>query len=182
VATYGPPSVPGFPAGFGPQATDFGTWVFRNFAFFQNGVVLRASQATTATTLPDTAVSTKIAYDSILEDPYSGWNASTHLWTPPAGYSGWYQVTVTIRTATLADLVNLQPALAGTWTYGLGILQAQGAGTPGGGASGTFTVYLTGGQDTVGGACGLYNSGSNVSTSLTAGQQSALEIVWVSQS
>jgi hypothetical protein len=179
VTTYSPPLVPVFPAGYGPQASDFDTWWYQNASFFQNRIVFRADQENAATSLPDSGASTTIAYDTVLEDPYSGWNASTHLWTPPAGYSGWFQVTVTIRTVALGTLVGLRPALTGTWTYHLDSVQGASAG--GAGASATFRVYLTGAQDNAGGACQLLNSGSAVNTSLTAGQRSTLEIVWISQ-
>jgi hypothetical protein len=177
MATWPAGSVPTFPAGWAPQASDMNTWWYNTAGFLQNGVVLRVHQAGTATTLPDTGAVTTIAFNNVDEDPYSGWNPATHLWTPPAGYSGWFQATLTIRTAGLAGLVDLKPLLVGTYSYQLSTLQSAQAG-----ASGTNTVYLVGGQDTIGGACSLLNSGSNANTSITAGQQSTLEIVWVSQS
>jgi hypothetical protein len=179
VATWPPPFVPAFPAGYGPQASDFATWWYQNAAFLQNRVVFRASQTTTATTLPDSQAITTIGYDNVLEDPYSGWDPGTFLWTPPAGYSGWYQVTMTIRTGTLAGLVNLRASLAGSYTYQLTCLQ--GSSTDGG-VSATYGVYLTGGQDNAGAAGQLLNSGANVDTSLVSGQESTLEICWLSQS
>jgi hypothetical protein len=180
MATWPAPAVPVFAAGAAPTETVMdGLWY--NFAgFAQTGVVLRVSQSSAATSLPDTGAVTKIGYDTVAEDPYSGWSASSHEWTPPTGYSGWYQATVTIRTVTLSNLVDLRPALAGTYTYNL--TTVQGSSSAGAGACATFTVYLIGGQDTLGAACQLLNSGSNVNTSLTAGQQSTLEIVYLSQS
>lgn len=180
MVTFNAPVVPVFPAGFGPQATDFSTWWYQTASFLQNGVVLRVDQESAATSLPSTGATTTIAFDTVLEDPYSGWSASTHLWTPPAGYSGWYQVTLTVRTVTLANLVDLRPALVGTTTYNL--TTVQGNSNAGAGCSATFVVPLIGGQDSVGGACQLLNSGANINTSLTAGQRSTMEIVFVSQS
>ena len=180
MATYGPPAVPVFNAGYGPQAADFNTWWYQTASFLQYGVVLRATQTTTATSLPDSGAATTIGFDDVLEDPYSGWDSGTFLWTPPAGYSGWYQATLTVRTVEVAANVNLRPLLAGT--YGQALATAMGADTSGAGVSGTFVVYLVGGQDTIGGACELLNSGSAKNTSLTSGQQSTLELVWVSQS
>jgi len=179
MATYNTPVTPVFNAGYGPYASDFNTWIYQTFSFFQNKVVLRVSQTTTATSLPDSGAVTTIAYDTVLEDPYSGWNASTHLWTPPSGYSGWYQATITIRTVTLSNLVMLRPVFAGTYSYAL--TTVQGNSNAGAGVSATFTVYLVGGQDTLGAACSLLNSGSAVNTSLTAGQESTLEIIYLSQ-
>jgi hypothetical protein len=180
VATYGPPSVPVFSAGYGPLAQDFYNWWFQNASFFQNRVVFRASQTTTATSLPDSGAATTIGFDTVAEDPYSGWDSGTYLWTPPSGYSGWYQATLTVRTVTLADNVDLRPVLAGTYSYTLACVM--GSSSNGAGAGCTFITYLVGGQDTIGGACELLNSGSAVNTSLTAGQQSAFELVWISQS
>jgi hypothetical protein len=171
--------VPVFNAGYGYLANDFNSLWMNTAGFLQNKVVLRVSQTTTATTLPDTGAVTTIAFDNVIEDPYSGWSASTHLWTPPAGYSGFYQATITIRTVTLANLVDLRPALAGTYTYNL--TTVQGNSNAGAGACATFGAYLIGGQDTIGAACQLLNSGSNVNTSLTAGQQSTFELIWLSQ-
>jgi len=181
MTTWAPPFVPVFPAGYGPQAADFDTWWFQNAGFLQNRVVFRASQTTTATTLPDSGAVTAIGYDNVIEDPYSGWDSGTFLWGPPSGYSGWYQVTITVRTATLAELVNLRPAITGSWDYSLTCVQGSSSGT-GGGVSATYTVYLVGGQDSAGAGCQLLNSGSAVDTELTAGQNSTLEIVWISQS
>jgi hypothetical protein len=180
VATYNPPSVPAFPAGYGPTQLDFDNWWYQTAAFLQNRVVFRATQTTTATSLPDSGASTLIHFDDVLEDPYSGWDSGTWMWTPPAGYSGWYQATLLVRTVAVGADVDLRPILAGT--YGQALATAQGTTAFGAGVSGTFTVYLVGGQDTIGGACELLNSGSAVNTSLTAGQQSALELVWISQS
>jgi hypothetical protein len=180
MATWNPPVVPVFPAGYAPQATDFNTWWYQTGSFLQNRVVFRASQTTTATSLPDTGSAVTIAYDNVIEDPYSGWSASTHLWTPPAGYSGFYQATITLRIVQPASLVFIEPRLAGTYTTTLAAVQGQS--NAGAGVSGTFTVYLVGGQDTLGAEAQLLNSGSNLNTSLTAGQQSSLEIVYLSQS
>ena len=180
MTTWPAPSVPVFPAGYGPTQTDLDNWWYNVAGFLQTGVVFRASQTTTATSLPDSGAATTIGFDTVLEDPYSGWDGSTFLWTPPAGYSGWYQATLTVRTVEVAANVNLRPLLAGT--YGQALATAMGADTSGAGVSGTFIVYLVGGQDTIGGACELLNSGSAKNTSLTSGQQSTLELVWVSQS
>ena len=180
MATYNAPAVPVFSAGYGPQASDFNSWWMQTASFLQNRVVFRASQTTTATSLPDSGAATTIGFDDVLEDPYSGWDSGTYLWTPPAGYSGWYQATLTVRTVTLANNVDLQPLLAGTYDYAL--CRLMGSSDNGAGAQGSAIVYLVGGQDTIGGACKLLNSGAAVDTDLTAGQQSTLELVWISQS
>lgn len=178
--TFPAPFVPTFPAGFGPQATDFQNWIYGTMGFLSTRVVLRVAQETAATSLPDSGAATLIHYDTVLEDPYDGWDGSTYLWTPPAGYSGFYQATLTIRTAEVANLVALRPVLAGTFSYTLACVQGQS--NAGAGVCATFTTYLVGGQGTIGGACELLNSGAAVNTDITAGQNSTFELVWVSQS
>jgi hypothetical protein len=182
MATWNAPAVPVFPAGYCPQQADFSTWWYQVAGFLQNKVVARVSQATTATSLPSSGAVTVIGFDTVAEDPYSGWNATSHEWAPPAGYSGWYQVTLTVRTAPMTgvDLYTyMVQTSSGGQTPAVGV---QGASNVGAGASGTWTVYLTGGQDAVQGAAGLEHASAAVSTSLTAGQQSTMEIVWLSQS
>ena len=179
MATYNAPSVPVFNAGYGPEAADFDTWWYQTASFLQNRVVFRASQTTTATSLPDDGDATTIEFDTVAEDPYSGWDGSTFLWTPPTGYSGWYQATLLIRTADVAANVDLRPLLTGTYSYQLSTVMGA---TFGAGVSGTYVVYLVGGQDTIGGACQLLNSSANVDTSTTSGQQSTFELVFISQS
>lgn len=180
MTTWPAPSVPVFPAGYGPTQTDLDNWWYNVAGFLQQGVVFRASQTSAATSLPDSGASTLIHFDTVAEDPYSGWDDSTYLWTPPAGYSGWYQATLLVRTAEVGADVDLRPLLAGT--YGQALATAQGTTGFGAGVSGTYAVYLVGGQDTIGGACELLNSSANVDTSTTAGQVSTFELVWLSQS
>jgi hypothetical protein len=171
--------VPVFPAGYQPQQADFLGWWYQTAAFMQNRIVFRADQATTATTLPSSGAPTLITYDNVLEDPYSGWSAGTHLWTPPAGYSGWYHVTITVRIANNGALVDLRPMLAGTYTYTLGLAQTANISSSSAGASGTYRVYLIGGQDGIGAQAELLNASAGANTFLTAGQRSTLEIAWI---
>lgn len=181
--TFPAPLVPAFPAGYPPQQADFTTWWQDTSAFLQNKVVARVSQSVTATTLPHSGVQTVIGFDTILEDPYAGWVGSPfYEWRPPAGYSGWYQVTITVRTgfASGADLyvyVNTPALGASAPVGGLQLANSVNAGV-----SGTFTTYLVGGQDAVQGVASLVNSGADIGTSLTAGQQSTMEVAWLTQS
>lgn len=181
MATYPPPVVPDILAGFGPQQADMaGLWV-EPASFFQNRIVARVSQTSTTTSLPSSGNATTVAFDTVIEDPYSGWSAGSFNWTPPAGYSGWYQVTLTvIVSAPGATGVTLQLNLlyGGVSTGKIsGCLQPNATG----GCSGEFLIYLTGGQDAVAGQAAVKNSGSAVSTKDTpAGQQSTMEIVWIS--
>lgn len=183
MATYSAPVVPAFPAGYAPLQSDFATWWYQNASFLQNRIVARVSQTTTATTLPASGADTVIDFDTVLEDPYSGWVGSPFWeWRPPAGYSGWFEVTVCVRTAAVPAGADLQvnvynPALSTV----VPAQCAQAGDNFGAGVCGSWTTYLVGGQDSVAAAASLLNSGSAVNTSLTAGQQSTMQVVWLSQ-
>ncbi len=179
MTTYNAPVVPVFLAGTGPAATDMNTFWYQTASFLQNRIVLRVSQTTTATSLPSAGTQTTIEFDDVLEDPYSGWSSSSHSWTPPSGYSGWYECTFTLRTVTLANLVDLSGVIIAAGTaYDTKI--AQGQSNAGAGVCASVTAYLVGAQDSVSAAGRLLNSSSAVNTSLTSGQQSTLEVVWIS--
>lgn len=179
------PSVPVFLAGFGPQQSDWQSLWVNALAFFQQKVVFRATQATSATTLPSSGGVTTIAYDNIIEDPYAGWNATTHEWLAPAGLSGWYQVTVTVWLAAPGALqIVLSPYVGGSAAYNANTGKALAgsvvaSSSPGGAAEGTWLLWLTGGQDAVWGAGAIANSGANHATSTTAGQNSSIEVIWL---
>jgi hypothetical protein len=175
--------VPVFAAGYDPQQADFTTWWQNPALFFQYGIVARVSETITPTTLPSTGVATTIGFDTVAEDPYSGFNSTTAAWTPPAGYSGWYQVTLTVfSSAPVANLVTFQPQLAGSSTYTrLQAIEGSSATSRPVGCSATFGVYLFGGVSSVNGQCRVLNSASNVVTGTTAGQNSTMEITWLTQ-
>jgi hypothetical protein len=178
------PSVPDFLAGFGPQQSDMESLWVTAAAFFQQKVVFRATETVTATTLPSAGTTTAIGFDNIIEDPYSGWSATNENWTPPLGYSGWYLVTLTVWvTAPGATETVLVPHLAGAAAgnavdgYPLTcIVLPNGAS----GAEAYWYVYLVGGSDAIAGAAAILNSSSSVTTDLTAGQNSSMEIIWIS--
>jgi hypothetical protein len=176
------PSIPVPIAGFGYQQADIISLWSNAAAFFQQRVVFRATQTVGSTTLPHSAAITTIAYDTILEDPYSGWAETTaSQWTAP--FAGWHQVTITVWIAA--------PGATNTVL----LAYAQTAKSPGnaansraltavvmpnavGGAEATWCVYLAAG-DAVYGAAAISNSGSDVSTNLTSGENSAIEVVWL---
>jgi hypothetical protein len=177
------PGVPGFIAGYGPQASDMNTLWADAAAFFQQKVVFRASQTTTATTLPDSGAITTIAYDNVIEDPYSGWSSSTHEWTPPTGYGGWFLISVTVFTASAATAgwqIAVYPSASVAPQSGTGtqVTEAPIATGPSG-VCGFRYVYMTGGQDQAWGAAALVGGSSAVSTNLTAGSNSTIEIMWI---
>jgi hypothetical protein len=174
-----PPTVPIFSAGRQPQQADFTAWWFGNVQFHQSRVVFRARQATATTTLPTGGTVTPIAFDTIDEDPFGGWSSSSHSWTPPVGYSGWYQVTVTLATAAVNTGNDIRALLDGTYTFDLATVQ--GSTTHTCGVEGQFTVYLIGGQDNVKGSGSLLNASASIATSITAGRQSSIEVMWLGE-
>ena len=88
------PQPPVFPAGYGPLPADFAGWVQQQFGAQTGKVVFRAVK-TTAQSIPG-GTSPVIQFNSIREDPYSGWSSSAWTWTPPAGWTGLYQVALSI--------------------------------------------------------------------------------------
>jgi hypothetical protein len=179
------PSLPDFLAGFGPQQSDLQSLWVNAAAFFQQRVVFRASQTGTITNLPNSGAFATIAYDTILEDPYSGWSSGAHNWTPPAGYSGWYQVTATVfvQAPGVAGVgLKLQTLAASTGSGTLVTVIVPSATV--GAAEATWYVYLTGGQDAVSVQAGVQNAGTiigGVNTNDTpSGQLSTMELSWIS--
>jgi hypothetical protein len=184
MATYPAPVVPVFGAGYCPQQTDFTTWWYDTASFFQNRIVARVAQETTTTSIASSGT-TVVGFDTVLEDTYSGWTGSpSFLWTPPSGYSGWYQVTATLYMQDLVAGTDIRPVLTGTYSsqsqFITHLSTIQGSSTQHTGACGTITIYLNGGLDTVQLSASLLNASAAVSTSDTAGQTSTMEIVWLS--
>jgi hypothetical protein len=178
-------SVPDFIAGFGPQQGDMAVLWSDAAAFFQQRVVFRASQTTTATTLPSTGVVTQILYDNIIEDPHAGWNAGTKYWVCPAGCQGWYQVTTTLYVTgsggpaqEIVCTYVQTPNGTGNPVNGIPLVLTVIPASPSGGEA-TAYVYLNAG-DSVGGAGAVFNSSLNLTTDLVAGQNSTIEVIWIS--
>ena len=176
------PSVPAFLAGFGPQQGDFTSLWTNPATFFQGRVVFRATQTSGATTIPHSGAEATIAFNNIIEDPYSGWSSGSHSWTPPSGYSGWYQVllTVWVTGASTTDVV-LTPAVTTPLFGGASFpLTNIAIGTTPSAAEAPAIVYLAGGQDSVKGQASVANASADLTTDVTAGQNSSLEILWLS--
>lgn len=178
MTTYPAPTVPTFPAGYGPQQADFTNWWVNNALFLQTRVVFRAAQSVSVQSIPSSGANTTLRFDNVAEDPYAGWNGSTFMWTPPAGYSGWYGVTVTPQLAAGAAGNVIETHLVGT-AGGFTVASSQMSASHASGEEGTFPVYMVGGQDTIGGAVALLNATVAINTSIAAGTQSSMEIVWL---
>jgi hypothetical protein len=70
---------------------DLTAWVTTPFSFLASPVVFRGQLQGSASW---SAAFNLVQLDTVLEDPWSGWNGSTFAWTCPAGCSGWYEVTL----------------------------------------------------------------------------------------
>lgn len=169
------PVSPLFVAGSGPVPGTFDGQVQAPFAFLTSKVAFRA-QLQGGQSLG--AGFNHLIYDTILEDPYSGWNAGTGLWTCPAGCSGWYDVSLTGFTGNLGSanaFVQLSLYLNGTvYQQASEVWAVDGHQT---GACAQVPVALTGGQDYIAGY--LYTSVSS-STPTTAGELCTIEVAWIS--
>jgi hypothetical protein len=170
MTNYAPPTIPAFPAGYGPLPADMDGWIQSTLGFCTNLVVFRAERHAAEAC---TAGFNTIEFDTVLEDPFSGWSTSTYSWLAP--YTGWYEITVTAIVSTSSIDVGPSVLVDGTYRY-----QTAMVGTPAfpGGASAHYTVALTGSNDYVQGS--TYTS-ATASLSATAGLYSSMEIVYISE-
>jgi hypothetical protein len=161
-----------FPAGYDPLPADFDNWVQVPFAALTSKVVFRAVK-TTAQSLTGENV---ILFDTILEDPYNGWNPGLSAWTPPAGWSGIYMITFGVFTAGVATTkIAAQIGINSTTiTYELNSSVTVASFTNA--ACGEAPVALVGGQDTV---RAIAYTSNPVAVSTTPGQQCELQILWI---
>lgn len=172
------PVIPYFPAGFRPLNSDFDNWIQAPLAFLTSKVVFRA-ELSSALSLTSGA-NTLITFNSVLEDPFSGWNSSAHQWLCPAGYSGLYSVTLTISCAANASGPVIQAIIgvnSAAQLYSVDKTQVPTATVPGL-ASGSQPVQLFGGSDSVQGYAHASLATGAVVT--TAGQRCQLTIEWTS--
>lgn len=173
------PPVPAIPAGYGPLPADFTTWVTDPFTFLATAPVFRAQRQAALAISGQTIV----PLDTILEDPYGGWSATStgsqaaNSWLCPAGCSGWYDVTMTAFTnnpGTATDQVQANLYLNGTQiasaSAGWGV---NGHAT---GSSGSFPLPLLGGVDYL---QMVIFSQVAVNTPTTTGQFPTMEIAWL---
>lgn len=169
------PSVPVFPAGYGPLPADMNNWIQAPFTFLTSKVVFRAENHATTTLTGGTFV--KIPFNTILEDPYSGWNATSHVWDCPDGCSGLYEVSMTAITSNPGNSTSV--VLPIIYLNGAEYLEmgedwlANGATS---GSCGGAPVPLVGGVDNIGGY--IYTT-TTVTTENTAGQYTTMEITWL---
>lgn len=176
------PPTPQIPAGYAPFQADFTTWVTTPLTFLSTKTMFRGQlQGTEAL---GALAFTKAQLDTVLEDPYGGWSATStgsqaaYSWLCPAGCSGWYEVTLTGLTASQGST----PSSCGAALWVDGAEYQQASLTPGvngntSGSSGALIVPLIGGSDYV----SLYiYSFAAVNTPALAGRYPEMEIAWIS--
>ena len=170
------PAIPFFPAGYAPTPADFNAWVQAPLVFLTNKIVFRAA-LTTATTLPS-GTALVIPYNDILEDPYSGWNATAHQWVCPGGYTGLYEVTVTASCLSTGGAPSLQARAAiNSQAYEYAVDTTFVPAAASGVASGAVPVQLYGGTDSVQGIA--FMLGTQGTTDSVAGRQCELVVTWL---
>lgn len=171
-----PAGGPQFTAGskpHGDRATrDLTRLITNPLAFLTTGISARLTQSASSQGL--VTGNNVLQMDTTAEDPYGGWAGSpVWAWYCPPGCSGWYQVLVEVSAASGTPELRPWVSVGGTV-----ITSLQGcAGASPRTAGGSGYVYLLGGVSYV--QAGTW-AGSSVSTVITAGQQSRLELQWVS--
>jgi len=174
-ATLPPPQIPVFPAGFGPLPADFNNWVQATLGFCTAGLLLRAEQQAGGGQAITASTFTSITYDTVLEDPYQGWDPVNHKYVVP--YTGWYEITMGYSIVSASATIEAVPIISGTTRYELSELTCVSNTLGGAGAS--LVVPLIGGIDSVRGQAW---SSANVTTDTTAaGRFPWLEVTYISQ-
>jgi hypothetical protein len=169
---YAPPAVPVFATGYDYQPAGLDALIQAPLGFQSQGIVFRAEQHT-GQPFAGGGTWTTVGYDTVLEDPYSGWDG-TSKWTAP--YTGWYEITVTNVITTLNAVIEAAVLQSGATRYELSC-EAVAFALPGG-TCGAVTLPMTGGADYVQGqifstAAGTFNT--------VDGRYSSIEITFVSQ-
>jgi hypothetical protein len=177
--TLSPPLVPVFPAGYGPLPADFDTWVQDTFGFITAQVVFRAEQHTTQSL--SSAAFTTITYDTILEDPYGGWSATStssqaaHSWLAP--FTGWYEITLNHSISTVTTVTEAVPYISATTQWEMSEVSCTSSTEGGTGAS--LLVSMVGGSDYVQGQA-WSSAAASIDVS-AAGRYPWMEITFISQ-
>ena len=180
-----PPGIPVFAPGYPYLPTDMTNLISAPFSFQATGVVFRAEQHTQQDffTLNTQYV---IKYGTVLEDPYSQWDATNFRWLAP--FTGIYEVAVFCSVATTSCSLETSVAINGSIDGNYAITgatfyttsSAQLSSLTLGGGTGFARVPLVGGVDYIQGA-----AQSNVSATVTdvssAGRYPTMEIAFISQ-
>ena len=163
--------------GLGEDYANLTGQITGSFGFLTAKAVFRATQITSAQTL--TAGLNAVHLNNIQEDPYSGWDGTNFWWLPPAGLSGWFLCTGCVFTAapagtnSVAGIINTNGPgdFAGAVTSNPAVSHASGRPV-------MAVVYLPGGENYV--QLQAYLAGADLNTSVTVGQNSHLEVCFIS--
>jgi hypothetical protein len=161
---------------------DFDLWVTHPFSFLYQPANFSAKRAATQT-LPGGSFAL-LQYDTVLEDPYSGWSSVStgsqpaYSWLCPAGAGGWYEASLTLQCASQGSGTTNQllaaVALNGSlWQYGSDDWAVASAPS---GCSGPVQVPMLPGDYV---QAWVFVT-TAVSTSTTAGELPSVELTWVS--
>lgn len=172
--TYPPPSVPVFPAGYGPLPADFNTWIQAPFGFLTAQTVLRVQQSTGQGPFGTNTFNT-ITYDTVLEDPFSGWDSGSSKYTVP--FTGWYEITLGHSISTINTITEAVPYITGTTQYEM--VELSNVSSTEGGTSASILLPLIGGEDTIRGQ--LWTSAAASIDVSAPGRYPWLEVTFISQ-
>lgn len=143
--TYPAPVVPAFTAGDAPDVLDFTSLIVDTLGFCAASVIFRGEQRSSQSTGAGSTIS-QLLLDTVLEDPYGGWDPSAMEWTAP--YDAWYEITVGASVGATAGNPYIAAAaiISGT-RYELDSPQTFSGNS--GGAVGSVIAWMTGGADTL---------------------------------
>jgi hypothetical protein len=165
------PAIPVFIAGFAPQTADMNALIQSPFQFCTDSVNFRceqtSGQAVAASTL------TVITFNSVLEDPYSGYSSGTGAWTAP--FSGNYEVLLTVGYGTVNGTCASSILVSGTTQYTLNEIATPS--TNQGYSTCSFIVPMIGGLDFIQGQA-FASASTNLSTAV--GLRPSMEIKFIS--
>ncbi len=164
-----PPQVPVFAGA--PTTANMNTLIQSSLGFQTTGILFRAERHASQTLSASTY--NTIQFDTILEDPYSGWNSGSYEWVAP--YTGWYSAwltsTISAAAMTIAPVINSQTL--GQYRGGEFLCAAAYPGM----ASAGFTLNLVAGSYLQG---QTYTSAAGT-TNTVNGRYTTIEIAFVSQ-
>lgn len=171
---YPPPPPILIPDGYAPQASDFTGWATRPLGFCATGIAFRAEQHAPQSTGAGGAF-TVLDYDTVLEDPFTGWSAANFWWLAP--YDGWYEVLVGANVTATAGNPDIEAALFLSGTQ-VELAQVPTYSANMGACSGQGWVYAAAGVDTIQGV--IYSSATTTTDCSTAGRYPYMEISFAS--
>ncbi len=170
-------TLPALTAGVTPSQGYMTSQLVQPLSFGQQKMVFRAICATTTQTIASSGF-TLLSFDTILEDPWMGsTNSPESVWANT--YSGFFQICLSVYTQTPPNAnITLQ-----IWiTSDVGSTQVGAAALPasaGGCVQGSIWYEMSQIDDVVGVYASLQNASGDVTTSITPGQQSSIEILYL---